>query len=354
MLDYLIIGQGIAGSILAYNLIQKGKSVLIVDDANPNSSSRVAGGLINPITGKRLQKTWLADQLFPIAHTFYRALENSLGASFFHPKPVVRIFAGARQANDWSAKCTNKGLQPYINPAYTFKHSPAFNIPNGYTVFRQGAVLDCGTMLESFSVFFKQRNCLIKKEINYNELKIKSSFSWGDFQATNIIFCEGWKGMHNPWFNWLPFVPSKGDIFTIKIDALKINEIISRGIFIRPLHNNYYRAGSTYIWDDQTEVPTQNGFDELYGKLKALLKVPFEVIGHKAGIRPTVRDRRPFIGRHPEHKNMFIFNGLGTKGVLLTPWLASHFCDSLTGESKIMQEVNIERFVEKFYKQKEG
>jgi len=334
MLDYLIIGQGIAGSLLAYNLIQKGKNVLILDDANPNSSSRIAAGLINPITGKRLQKTWLADQLLPFAYNFYSSLENSLGSSFFYSKPVVRIFADARQANDWTAKCRDDDLQSYIDYDYTFSHSSLFKMQNGYTVLKQGGVLDSAKMLESLSEFFKQKNCLLKREINYDGIKTGGAISFEDFKAANIIFCEGWKGMHNPWFNWLPFIPSIGDVLTIKIDNLKMDEIISRGIFIRPVKDNIYRVGSTYIWDDQSEAPSQKGFDELYGKLKSLLQTPFEVIDHKAGIRPTVRDRRPFIGQHPEYKNMHIFNGLGTKGVLLAPWFANHFCDSLTTISK--------------------
>jgi glycine oxidase len=349
MLDYLIIGQGIAGSLLAYNLIQKGKSVCIVDDANPNSSSRVAGGLINPITGKRLQKTWLADRLFPFSHNFYTVLEKDLGTSFFHPKPVVRIFADARQANDWSAKCADDELQAYLNPEYKFSHVSSFNIPTGYTVFKQGAVLDCATMLESFSDYFSSRGCLVKKKVDYSGLKTDNPISFENVEAKNIIFCEGWKGKHNPWFGWLPFVPSKGDVLTLRIKNLNMKEIVSRGIFIRPLYDDLYRAGSTYIWDDQTESPTQKGFDELYGKVQALLKTPFEVVEHKVGIRPTVRDRRPFLGQHPEFKNMLIFNGLGTKGVLLAPWFASHLCDSLTEAGALLPEVNIERFVEKFY-----
>ncbi|KAA3609905.1 MAG: FAD-binding oxidoreductase [Calditrichaeota bacterium] len=346
MYDFLIIGQGIAGSLLAYNLIQKGKTVLIIDDANPNSSSRVAGGLINPITGKRLQKTWLADQLFPYAHKFYTSLEKSLDVSFFHPKPVVRIFADARQANDWTAKCSASELHAYLNPDYNFVNQKSFNIPDGYTVFDQGAVLDCAAMLEALAEYFLQKNCLIKQEVNYKEFSHNGIISLDNIKAENIVFCEGWKGALNPWFNWLPFVPSKGDVLTVKIDNLKMDEIVSRGIFIRPLKDNIYRVGSTYIWDDQSELPTQKGIDELCGKLKSLLKTPFEVIDHKAGIRPTVRDRRPFLGQHPQYKNMYIFNGLGTKGVLLAPRFATHFVEVLANERKLNSEVDIKRFVE--------
>ena len=80
--DYLIVGQGLAGTTLAFHLLKSNKKIFILDDCDSTSSSRVAAGLFNPITGKRNVKTWKADILFPYMKNFYRELEDFLGIKF--------------------------------------------------------------------------------------------------------------------------------------------------------------------------------------------------------------------------------------------------------------------------------
>jgi glycine/D-amino acid oxidase-like deaminating enzyme len=74
-----------------------------------------------------------------------------------------------------------------------------------------------------------------------------------------------------------------------------------------------------------------------------MLKMPFEVVDHLAAIRPTVRDRKPYLGSHTLHENIHIFNGLGAKGSSIGPYFASHFADWLNGETELDKEVNIKR-----------
>jgi glycine/D-amino acid oxidase-like deaminating enzyme len=162
--------------------------------------------------------------------------------------------------------------------------------------------------------------------------------------AQRIIFCEGQYTQQNPYWNHLPFNPAKGEILTIRAENLPTDAIVSKGIFVLPLGNHTYKIGSTYYWDDKEEQPTERGRSELTQKLEEVITVPYEVIDHKAALRPTVTDRRPLIGLHPQYPSIGIFNGLGTRGVLLAPYFARHFMQHLLDGEELNSEVNVGRF----------
>jgi glycine/D-amino acid oxidase-like deaminating enzyme len=381
MYDFLIIGQGIAGSILAYTLLQQGKNVFVIDNSPPNLFTKatskistpqtdnllfkhseylypglkkvlgdtfkpkVIGGLITPVTGKRFSKTWLADMLLPFSEQFYDALQKNLKTSFYTPVPVVRIFADTRQANDWDVRQADPSYTKWVDTAYHFENNQ-INYPYGYTVFKHGAVLDGAKMLYAFHTYFKKKAVIQRGDFKVDRIKIKKSFIETDqIAARQIIFCEGWRALYNPYFAWLPFLPAKGELLILKSSELNLKEVINRGIFIRPLGGDLYLSGSTYSWDDHTLAATEKARIEIETKLKNLIKTQFKTIEQLAGIRPTVKGRRPFIGRHPQHENVYIFNGLGTKGLLLAPYFARHLCDFLLHDKPLRADVDIRRFL---------
>jgi len=381
MYDFLIIGQGIAGSLLAFRLIKAGKKVFIIDDSTPNLFSKstqkitnsdrnnlllkhsdylypklkkllgknfrpkVIGGLITPVTGKRFSKTWLADKLLPYSDHFYKNLEKELQTSFYKPMPIVRIFADVKQANDWDVRNADPSYENLAYKDYKFDNEH-IHYPNGYTVFKDGAVIDGAKMLSEFHTYFKESAVIKNIEFSAGDLKISGNkVEWENITARKIIFCEGWKAIDNPFFKWLPFMPAKGELLIIKSEELNLKELINRGIFIRPLNNNIYLVGSTYTWDDLSLTPTRQARDEICTKLKTLIKTDFKIIEHLAGIRPTVKGRRPFIGQHHEHKNMYIFNGLGTKGLLLSPYFTRHFSEYLLQNKPLLADIDIKRFL---------
>lgn len=365
---------------MAYQLIKRGKKVFIVDDSpslffsrtaqkivsspkgaalikyadiiyppiksllGPNYKPKVIGGLITPVTGKRFVKTWLADTLLPYAHTFYRNLERDLRGSFYKPQPMIRLFANPQQANDCAVKQADTSYKKYFNRTYIFKND---NIKsgNGYAVLDQGAVIDGVEMLNAFYNYFKTRDLLFNCSLSADDISIsEKEITWADRKFRSVIFCDGWRAVENPFFKYLPFMPAKGELLIIHSEKLKLNEIVNKGIFIRPLGNQLFLVGSTYSWHDQTLSTTSQASDELEGKLKSLLQCDYSVLDQLAGIRPTVKGRRPFIGRHPINKNVLIFNGLGTKGLLLAPYFSGHFCDHLIHNYPLSAEVDIKRF----------
>ena len=336
--DYLIIGQGIAGSLLAHFLLKKGKTIKIVDKLNPNSSSRVAAGIFNPITGRRFVKTWLADEIFPFAEKTYRELETDFGSQFYFPKKIIRTLSGEAELKEFEKKSKRPDYENYLSPT----------VQNGKTKqleILKGGNLDLLKMLNLMREKFKESDLLIEEKFNYSELELTNDIcEWKGIQSEKVIFCEGFKAIQNPWFGDLPFTHAKGELLTIKSDELKQQHILSRGIFILPIGNDCYKVGSTYDWDDLSEDKTEKARTELTEKLEKLIGCDYSVVDHQAGIRPTVKDRRPLIGLHTEFSQLGIFNGLGTKGVSLGPFFANHFVEHLEKKIPLNPEADINRF----------
>ena len=344
MYDYFVVGQGIAGSILGYLLHKAGQKIRIIDSGDKNASS-VAGALINPITGKRLSKSWRTDCLIPFAYTFYKKIEKEFNISVFRSLPLVRVFSSVGQANDWDSKLLDPAYLSYIwNKAFT----PDLSIVDssfGYAILKHAAYIDSALLMSAFSDYFKANDLLRHGVFDTIGLAEGSIPSFKNESARNIIFCDGWQIKNNPLFKGLPILPSKGDVFTLTIPNLhSFDYILSKGIFLLPLSGNKIRCGSTYRWDDFTQEPTRGGFEALEQKLKRILTRPYRILDHQAGIRPGVQDRRPILGRHPYIKNVYVFGGLGTKGYSLAPFFARQMFDFLIEGTPLEDAVNVKRF----------
>lgn len=343
----IIVGQGLAGTILAQTLLKENKSVLIIDDTSLSQASRIAAGLYNPVVFKRLVKSWLADDLIPFMDSFYTDAEQLLNTHFYFKKRMVKPFAEEQERILWEKK-VSEDVGKYLSKTIhdDFLNDIIYN-PLGVSEILSGGNLNTALFLEAFRNYFKQNNFLLEEIFDYGELIIsENNVVYKNVSADKIIFCEGYKTIDNPYFSWLPFKLTKGEIITIKITDTEIDEeyVINKGVFILPLGNAIYKVGATYEWTDLTEQITEKGKNDLIDKLNKVLKVPFEIINHEVGIRPTVIDRRPLIGLHPEHNSLAVFNGMGTKGVMLAPYFSKQFVDFLAHENTLNKEVDIVRF----------
>ncbi|HYK56462.1 MAG TPA: FAD-dependent oxidoreductase, partial [Flavisolibacter sp.] len=185
---------------------------------------------------------------------------------------------------------------------------------------------------------------------NFSNLKLtENGIQYEDIQARHLIFCEGWQAVRNPYFGWLPLSINKGEVLEIGVQNFPTGCIYNKGVYVVPLGEERWKVGATYNWREPNEEPTEAGREELLGKVNQLLKVPVEVTAHAAGIRPATRDRKPLIGTHPELPQLSIFNGMGSKGVLMAPFLAAQFADCLAGKSEIWPEVSIARYRKFFH-----
>jgi glycine/D-amino acid oxidase-like deaminating enzyme len=350
VLDYLIVGQGLAGTVLSDFLLKNGKKVLVFNSSKPNSSSNVAAGIFNPITGRRVVKSWMADTLIPYAFNYYKTLENDLKIDFFHPMDVVEVINNIKDLNEWQTRTEDESMKKYLMhdvPVEMYR-----NKINSYQkLFRINASgwMNISKFIEAYGNKLRLSGNLKETIFDFALLKNEGDLiSYKEYKSRKIIFCEGPDIINNPFWNWLPMVPAKGEILTIECIDFPEDFILLNGIFILPIGKHQFRAGATYEWNYENDFPTEDGKSKLLERLKSILKVSFKIIDHKAAIRPTVKDRRPLLGQHKVHKNIFIFNGMGTKGVLLAPYFAAHFIDYLNG-NKLLKEVDVCRFTNTKY-----
>ena len=165
---------------------------------------------------------------------------------------------------------------------------------------------------------------LITTSFDYQKLIHEKDFVvYDNIKSKHIVFAEGFGLQQNPFFNYLSLDGTKGELLIIKAENLNLDMIINASIFILPMGNNLYKIGATYNWNDKTNETTDEGKNELLEKLKTLINCDFEIIEHLAGVRPTVKDRKPLLGNHHLFPNYYVLNGLGTRGVMLAPWLAN-------------------------------
>jgi len=344
--DFIIVGLGLAGTLLAHELIQLGKSVLVFDDPAAPKASLVAAGIINPVVFRRMTKSWLVDAAFPTMESTYCQLENLLNEELYYPGRMIK-FLSEEGAVFWKEKAFANRLETYINaePDLNFRNS---NITNYYSFscINKSGRLDIQKLISSFSEFLILQNSLRKVKFDFEKLTIKDDLvSYKDITAEKIIFCEGPSADQNPFFQHLKFKHSKGEILELKIPKLNMNEIISDEVFVMPVGNDRYKVGATYTWDALNWETTDSAREELLAKFEKIIPLIPEMIGQKAGIRPTMHDRKPVVGFHPKYPQIGIFNGLGSKGVLLGPYFARQLADYLAGTSYFIHpEVDIKRY----------
>ena len=340
--DFIIVGQGLAGSILTYVLLKNGKTVHVFDDNKKHSSSRVAAGLYNPITGRKMVKTWNAERLFPLIEPFYRDIELTLRRRFLHPVKIYRPFLSIAEQNEWQAKSADPSFAPYIETIYLNSRFNGVNDPFGGISLKPSGYLDIPSLLGSMASYLNELKCLSSEFFDQKKLKVDSRYlEYRGITASKIVICTGI--YTDALFSFLPLRPVKGEILDI-MSELKVDTIISRGVFVLPKGNGNYRVGATYNWKNLSVNMTEEGEKYLIDKFETLVNTDYKILGGKAGIRPTTPDRRPFIGMHPKRPKVGIFNGFGTKGVSLVPYYANQFYRVLEFGEVLDSEVNINRY----------
>lgn len=343
--DFLLIGQGLAGTVLSHRLLSLGRKVMVIDLPEGNQSSRIAAGLYNPITGKKMVKSWNADLLFPEIEPLYSGLEELLCTKFLYKKNIYRPFLNIEEQNEWMGKTGEPGFDPYFERIFSKEVFPEVINPFGGILLKNSGYVDINTLLNSYSGYLKKRDVLIEGKFEEDSLEInESGILYQGISAKGIVYCNGLGAIKSRFFSNLPFAPVKGEILDI-VQRFHPDEIINRGVFRITLPNGNQRVGSTYTWHDMDQGPTENAKNELLEKLEKL--VPEQVMSiqsHRFGIRPATKDRKPFLGKHPAFPGVYIFNGFGAKGVSLIPYYSNMMVEMLLYGHQPEKEVNINRF----------
>jgi glycine/D-amino acid oxidase-like deaminating enzyme len=342
MLDYIVVGLGLAGIAVCEQLEKRNKTFLVLDD-DSQVASKVAGGLYNPVVLKRFTLAWNAKTQMDYAVPFYEQLQKKIGEEIDHKIPVKRKFASIVEQNNWFLAADQSNLREYLCDALEYPPNKAITTPNGIGLVKHTGRILTAKLIASYKVYLGIKYS--SNTLDYSQLSFTATgVHYNNICAKKIIFCEGF-GLHqNPFFNYLPLYGNKGELLTIKAPDLKLDFVLKSAVFIIPIGGDYYRISATYTRSDKSNTITAAAREELLRKLKTMIACDFEVVDQVTGIRPTVKDRRPLVGRHPRHKQALILNGLGSRGVLMAPTMAKALIDFAENDSMLEKEIDIKRF----------
>lgn len=334
--EVLIIGGGLCGLSFAYQLYKQNISFQIFTKRE-NHSTAIAAGLINPIVFRRTTKSWNVDDFLPVAKEFYQEIENLIGTKIWADIKIRRSFSHEQEAQDWVRKKKNPNYDAYLGEMNTETPKHIFQ-EYGTGIVESAARVNAIPFMNGLRDFFETKNLLSYQEFNEEDLPALSK------QFSKIVFCEGYESIHNLLFSYLPLDPTKGQTLTITSDDIPKNESINRKCFVLPLEGNEYKVGATYEWSNSTLDTTEEGKSLLQSDFENLIKTDYTIVNQIAGVRPTVKDRRPLLGQHPTQTNCYILNGMGTKGYLIAPAMSKLMCSYLFNGELLPDDIDIKRY----------
>ena len=344
IVDYIVVGCGLAGIAFCEQLKNNNKTFVVYDNKSQLSSS-VAGGLYNPVVLKRFTPVWKSKEQLEIALPMYLEIEKELNIKLDHKIPVFRRFTSVEEQNNWFTASDKVGLSRWLSTTIKKNDNSSIDAEFGFGEVLETGRIDSPLLIESYKKHLKKKGIFYSEEFLHNELVLTDdSVTYKNIKAKHIVFAEGFGIKQNPFFNNLPLKEAKGELIIIKAPKLKIDYVLKSSVFLIPIGDDKYIVGATYNWKDKTNHITPEAKEELLNKLKTVLKCEFEVIGQVAGIRPTVIDRRPLVGIHIEYRNLFVLNGLGTRGVMIAPYIAKQLYNLIENGKHLEEEINITRF----------
>jgi glycine/D-amino acid oxidase-like deaminating enzyme len=336
MLNYSVVGGGISGLMTAWFLHKQNRLSRIYVSPKKQSASGTAAGLLNPITGKRFAKTWMADSLFPFAFSTYSDIEKELGATFIELTKVLRFAENTGQLNDWHGRTTSDAFIPYISDeTINEEFIQNFQPQTGFFFIKGAMKINVAVFMNEIYNYFQQLGYIIEED-------------FADFDTDeNVVFCEGIEALNNPYFNTIPLIGVKGHYLVCEIKDLNLDVVAHGKATIIPDGKDRYRVGSTYQWEYTHDAVEDDKVSFLEQGLQETIRLPYKILDVLTGIRPASRDRRPIIGKLSALKNHYTLNGLGTKGYSLAPYFANQLVNHILHQNPIDKEVSVNRFLPK-------
>lgn len=341
---FLIIGQGLAGSFLSRGLMEAEESFIVIDDGRTNAASRVAAGIINPVTGRRIVRTWMIETLMPFAVESYRRFGAALDIEAIQEKTMIDFFPSAQMRDAFLKRITEDDAFLRL-PGDENRFAHSFRYDFGYGEIAPCYAVALNRLLPAWRNVLTQRQALLEETFDTRDLQVHDDrIVYRDITAEKIILCDGPFSPSNPWFGMLPFAPNKGEALVIRCPGLEGRELYKKGLLLAHLDGDLFWAGTSYEWDFHDDRPSAGFRERTIAQLRQWLKHDFTVEDHLASLRPATIERRPFVGIHPHFPAIGILNGMGTKGCSLAPWFSGQLVSHLTKNTPILPEADVSRF----------
>jgi len=343
--DIIIVGQGICGTLLSWFLHKEGKSFVVIDNQQPNASSKVAAGIINPVTGRRYVYSWMIDTVMPFAIETYQQMEKALQIDVVQAKSIIDFFPSVQMREAFVNRITEDDTFVHTYPDQNH-FNQFFNYDFGCGEIRPAYRVNLTELINAWQNFLVQKNQFVAQTFDVNQLSVSNDgITYNNITAQQIIFCDGIQAAQNPWFQLLPFSANKGEALLIESEALTNEHIYKKGLLLAPLWQRHiFWVGSNYQWEFENEAPSPAFYNNTKTLLEQWLKVPFSIIEHKAAVRPATLERRPFVGFHPLNTNVGILNGMGTKGTSLAPFFANQLTQHIVHQLPLTPDADVKRF----------
>ena len=342
--DYIIVGCGLASIAFCEQLRAHHKSFVVFDDSSQKSSV-VAAGLYNPVILKRFSEVWKAKEQLKLAIPLYSKIESDLNIKVDFKLRILRRFTSIQEQNKWFTASDKPSLESFLSTQLVKNSNSESDAPFGFGEVLHAGRVDTEALILAYKDFLKQEDCMEESTFQHNIIQFhQDTIQYKNLLTSHIVFAEGFGVKQNPYFKDIPLTGSKGEILTINAPGLKNDYAIKSSVFVIPLGDDFYNVGSTYDNEDKSNTPTERAKEELLSKVKTFIKCDFVVVNHIAGIRPTVKDRRPLVGKHSEHKNLYVLNGLGTRGVMIAPFVAKELFQCIENNEVLDAEIDINRF----------
>lgn len=339
----LIFGAGLAGTCLAHQFMRRGQQVQLIDSGE-NHSSSIAAGMVNPIVFRRMNKSWRLDEFLPEAQAFYREISQEIGEELYHPILIRRFFSSQQERQIWEERQEQEAYKHYLNPLLQedIQHEGAHNLFGSGRV-KNAFWINAAKWVAANNAFFQQQGLLNFGEFDPNTWDPQTR-TYRNITYDKVIFCLGYRQKSEHTFSYLPLQQTKGQTLLIESDQLPTDESLNRKCFVLPVGKNQFRVGATYEWNNASLETSEAARDQLIEMLSSLGTYDYQILEQRAGVRPTVLDRRPLMGEHPEYQGVYIFNGLGTKGYMMAPTLANELASFILDQTPLHPETDIRRF----------
>ena len=344
--DFVIIGFGIAGATITRELTQRGHSVLVLDSGK-NTATTIAGGTIHPAVLRYYNKVWRGDEFWPKAKLFYQSLAKEWQVPLIQTKSLIRVFATQDESSQWQEKRKDPFWHQYLSPLDQDKSSPLpfVKTPYGFGRSEEFWRFDPAFLLDTYRQKLIESGNYIKAELSFDaqDVLLDQIKDLG-YQSERVVLAQGYQQTFWPNLpQGNPIASKQGQYIIIECAGLKLTGVLKSKFFIIPLGQDRYQVGATYprVNDQMAIEESQN---RIIADLDALLELPYQILDYWTGTRPGTKDRRPILGALGTQKNVYVFNGLNSRGLLMAPLLSSWLADYMLNDKALPEEVSINRF----------